>query len=170
MENVYLVGFMGTGKSVVGKKLAAKLKAKFLDLDSLIEEKQGRRIQDIFAKEGEPHFRKLEKENLREISRKDGLVIACGGGIVLDKDNIELMRSSGKMICLSTRPEVIFQRVKGHAHRPLLNVEDKEKKITEVLKARQPFYNLAHISIDTSDSSVEQVVEKILEYIKNDGS
>jgi len=165
MKNIYLVGFMGTGKSAVGKSLAAKLKASFLDLDTLIEEKEKREIVDIFTKEGEPFFRKLEKDNLKEVSRKDGLVVACGGGIVLDNDNIELMRSSGKMICLSTRPEIILQRVGNHKHRPLLNVEDKEKKIIETLKVRQPLYNLAHISIDTSDFTVEQVVEKILEFI-----
>ncbi|MDD5044404.1 MAG: shikimate kinase [Candidatus Omnitrophica bacterium] len=166
MENIYLVGFMGTGKSVVGKALALKLKTAFLDLDSLIEEKEKRKIVDIFAREGEAYFRKLEKEGLKELSRKQGLVVACGGGIVLDKDNIELMRSSGKMVCLSARPEIILKRVGGHKHRPLLNVEDKEKKIKEILDARQPLYALAHICVDTSDSSVEQVLARVLEYLK----
>jgi len=168
MKNIYLVGFMGTGKSAVGKKLAARLNARFLDLDTLIEEKEKRKIVDIFAKAGEPYFRKLEKEALKEVSCKDGEVVACGGGIVLDQENITLMKNTGTMICLSARPEVILERVKGHKHRPLLNVEDREKKITEILEARQALYNSAHISIDTSDLNVKEVLEKILERLKND--
>ncbi|MCM8779684.1 MAG: shikimate kinase [Candidatus Omnitrophica bacterium] len=168
MKNIYLVGFMGTGKSAVGKKLADKLKAKFLDLDSLIEEKEKRKIVDIFAQDGEAYFRVLEKEILKEVAVKSGLVVACGGGIVLDKDNITLMKNTGKMICLAARPEVILERVKHYRHRPLLNVADKEKKIREILKARQALYNLAHITIDTSDLSIEETAEKILGYLKND--
>jgi len=170
MENIYLVGFMGTGKSAVAKKLAAKLKAGFLDLDSIIEEKEKRKIADIFAEDGEAYFRKLEKDNLKEISPKSGLVVACGGGIVLDRDNIELMKSTGKMICLSARPEIILKRVKNQKHRPLLNVENQEKKIIEILKARQPLYDLAHIVIDTSDLSPEDVLTRILDYLNNDRS
>ncbi|MCM8763007.1 MAG: shikimate kinase [Candidatus Omnitrophica bacterium] len=165
MENIYLVGFMGTGKSAVGKKLAARLNVRFLDLDALIEEKEGRKIVDIFRENGEPYFRKLEKENLKEISTKDNLVVACGGGIVLDRENIALMKKTGRMVCLRARTEVILERVKRYKHRPLLNVEDKEKAILEILKVRQPLYDLAHFSIDTSDLSIEAVVEKILAHL-----
>ena len=93
--NIYLVDFMGTGKSVVGRKLARQLNREFLDLDSLIEESQKRPITQIFAQEGELYFRDLEKRVLKEVSIKSNLIISCGGGIVLDKDNIEVMKQTG---------------------------------------------------------------------------
>lgn len=166
MNNIYLVGFMGTGKSAAGRLLAKRLKVKFLDLDGLIEKGQKRKITDIFTKEGEACFRKLEKQALGCVSKDKNLVVACGGGIVLDRANIELMRSTGKMVCLCARPEVILDRVKHYRHRPLLNVEDKENKIEEILSARQPLYDLSDVTIDTSDLTVDEVVKKILSYLK----
>jgi shikimate kinase len=168
MKNIYLVGFMGTGKSVVGRSLAVKLKAQFLDLDLSIEDKQGRKIKDIFAKEGEAYFRNLEKQAVRDISKKDSTVVACGGGVVLDKDNLVTLKRSGVLICLTARPEVILKRCQGDVKRPLLNVSDPLGKIKELLAAREPFYTQADLSIDTSDLTVQAVVDKILPKISND--
>lgn len=165
-NNIYLVGFMGTGKSAVGKRLAKELKLKFLDLDSFIEQRQKRKIVDIFAKDGEPAFRKMEKQTLQEVSQEHDLAIACGGGIVLDSQNIDLMKETGSMVCLSARPEIILARVKDNTERPLLNVKDKEKRIAEILEARQQFYAKAHITIDTSELDIEQVVAEIRKRLK----
>ena len=164
--NIYLVGFMGTGKTVVGKSVARQLKQEFFDLDFLIEEKQKRKIAQIFAQDGEAYFRSLEKQILKDISRKRNVVVSCGGGIVKDLENIQIMKKTGVIICLSARPEVILARTKGYTHRPLLNVDDPTKRIEELLKMRAPFYAQADYSIDTSDLTVSPVVNKVLEYVK----
>jgi shikimate kinase len=165
MNNIYLVGFMATGKSIVGKELAKKLRRKFVDLDALIELKEKRRICDIFAENGEPYFRKLEKATLRKASTEDNFIYACGGGIVIDEENIRLMQRTGKIICLSAKPEVILKRAGGTSQRPLLNVPDPKKQIRLLLKSRQPFYRQADVTIDTSRLSIVQVASQILKSI-----
>ena len=122
MGNIYLVGFMGTGKTVVGKEISRLRKQQFIDLDSLIESRQKKEIRHIFSEQGESYFRTLEKQALEEVAAQDGKVVSCGGGIVKDEGNIKLMKQTGAMICLNARPEVILRRTSGHAHRPLLNV------------------------------------------------
>jgi shikimate kinase len=164
--NIYLVGFMGTGKTVVGKQTARQLGREFFDLDSLIEQRQKRQISQIFAEQGEAYFRRLEKEMLQEISLKKNLVISCGGGIVLDEQNIRIMKQGGLMICLSAKPEVILGRTRGQMHRPLLNVDNPQDKIEQLLKMRAPFYAQADYVIDTSGLPVSEVVNKVLEYAK----
>lgn len=166
MKNVYLVGFMGTGKTVVGKALAKRLNLEFQDLDTLIEAKAGKKISQIFEDFGEAHFRKLEKEGVAVISAKSGLVVACGGGVVMDADNLKHMKKSGVIICLKAAPEKILSRTKNYKHRPLLNVADPKAKIEELLKARQPFYAQADHFIDTTQLSVNEVVEEILKIVK----
>ncbi len=163
MDNIYLVGFMGTGKSSVGRLLAEKTGRKFVDLDDLIEIKEKRKISDIFAKNSEAYFRKVEKETLIEISEKQGIIAACGGGIVIDSDNIRIMKQTGKIICLTANPEVILKRTQRYSHRPLLKVDNPKQKIEELLEKRAAFYALADITIDTSELTVEQVVDKIIE-------
>ncbi|MDD5568411.1 MAG: shikimate kinase [Candidatus Omnitrophica bacterium] len=160
--NIYLVGFMGTGKSVVGRELAKKKKWHFVDLDDFIELKEKRTIADIFAKDGEPYFRRVEKKALKEIAKENGFVVACGGGIVINEENIRIMKGSGTMICLKAIPEVILKRVSGQAHRPLLNVKDPEKQIGLLLKLRSPYYAEADKTIDTSGLSVKQAAGRIL--------
>jgi len=162
MHNIYLVGFMATGKSAAGKEFARKKKLRFLDLDELIELRERRTISDIFAKDGEPCFRRIEKRTLKEVAREQGFVVACGGGIVIDPENIRIMKDSGKVICLQATPEVILKRASGCAHRPLLNVSDPGKQIELLLKLRAPYYARADKTINTSKLTVEQVVEKII--------
>lgn len=162
MNSLYLVGFMGTGKSSVGKKMAERLKRRFIDLDDLIELKAKKRISDIFAEDGEPYFRKLEKNTLREISLKDKTVVACGGGIVIDPENIEIMKQTGRIICLTASPEVILKRVSGTGKRPLLNVSDPKKQIELLLERRAVCYAQADGTIDTTGLSLEEVADKIL--------
>jgi shikimate kinase len=160
--NIYLVGFMGTGKSSAGRQLAKQKRWNFVDLDELIELKQKRRITDIFAKEGEPYFRKIEKKILKQVSTQDKFVVACGGGIVLDPDNIKLMKKTGAIICLGATCEVILKRVSAGTHRPILNVANPRERIELLLKMRAPYYLQADKTIDTSRSSIKQVVAKIV--------
>lgn len=157
---------MGTGKTAVGKALARRLKMKFVDIDDLIEEHEGMKISEIFASKGEPYFRKVEKGIAREISAQSGLVIAAGGGAVIDEENVKNLKSSGVMVCLAARPDKIFERTKGHAHRPLLNVSDPMKKIAELLTKRAEYYARADHRIDTTDLSIDEVVRKITELVK----
>jgi shikimate kinase len=156
---------MGTGKTVVGKELAKKKKWQFIDLDELIELKEKRTIPEIFAKSGEPYFRRAEKQVLKEVAKEKKFVVACGGGIVIDKDNIRIMKESGIMICLTASPEVILKRTAGYAHRPLLNVPNPKKQVELLLKLRAPYYAQADKTIDTSRISVRAVVVKILKII-----
>ena len=160
-RNIFLVGFMGTGKTSVGRALAARFNWEFVDLDERIEKRQQRRISDIFAVEGEVFFRQLEKEALKQVSFGDEQVVSCGGGIVIDNENIVLMKQRGILICLSASPEVIYERTRGSSNRPLLNVPDPVARIGELLAQRSRYYALAHETLDTSLMSVEEAAEYI---------
>jgi shikimate kinase len=160
--NIYLVGFMGTGKTAVGKELARKKKWQFIDLDELIELREKRRISEIFAQEGEPYFRRIEKKVLKEVSKEEKFVVACGGGIVIDKDNIRIMKETGIIICLAASTDVILKRISGYTHRPLLNVSNPKKQMELLLKLRAPYYARADKTIDTSRILIKEVVDKIL--------
>lgn len=166
--NIYLVGFMGTGKTSVGKELAKKMKWKFLDLDELIELREKRAIRDIFAKDGESYFRRLESRVLGDVAKEKAFVVACGGGIVINPANIKAMKGSGTMVCLTASPEVILERTSSQAHRPLLNVKDPKKQIDHLLKLRAAYYAQADKTVNTSKISVKQVVAKVLKNAKRD--
>lgn len=165
-SNIYLVGFMGSGKTTVGKEVAQKMNMQFIDLDGLIEEKQGQNIVDIFAQKGKDYFRKLEAEAVKDISMVSNMVVACGGGIVLNRDNINIMEDRGLLVCLDASPEIIYERTKGYTHRPLLNVDNPKEKIEEMIKKRAPFYQQVEKHIDTSDLSVSEVSKKVLNLYK----
>jgi len=162
VNNIYLVGFMGTGKSAVGRELAKKKKWKFADLDELIQLREKRLIADIFAKEDEKYFRRLEKQTLKEMAKEKHFVVACGGGVVIDADNIKVMKETGTIICLTATPTVIYARTCRDAHRPLLNASDPKKQIELLLKMRSAYYAKADKAIDTSNFSVKEVVARIL--------
>lgn len=152
---------MGTGKTMVGKEFARRTGRRFVDLDVLIEEREKMPITEIFSNKGESYFRRVETEVLKEVSQQADVVVACGGGIVIDPKNIEIMRQAGKIICLTARPDVILKRTSPETHRPLLNVPEPQKKIEELLEARKSFYALADASIDTSELSIDKVVDRI---------
>lgn len=162
MNNIYLVGFMGTGKTCAGRLFARKKKRQFIDLDELIEIREKRSISDIFAKSKEPYFRRLEKQALKEVARENNFVVACGGGIIMDKENIRIMKDSGFIICLTATAEIILKRTSGYIHRPLLNVPRPKKQIELLLKLRAPYYAQADRVIDTSALCVEEVVQRII--------
>lgn len=163
MRNIVLVGFMGTGKSVVGRKLAAKLNRDFVELDNMIESKEKMPIKDIFEKKGEPYFRTVEKEVVKEAGSGKGVVISAGGGAIVNEENLNNLKKNGIIICLTASPDVILKRTAGLKTRPLLNVPDPEKQIEKLLETRRTCYEKADFSVETDYLSVEQVVEKILE-------
>ncbi len=152
---------MGTGKSVVGKKLAAKLNKEFVELDEKIELKEKMPIKDIFEKKGESYFRKIEKEVVKEASLLKGVVISAGGGSIVDEENFKNLKAGGIIICLKASPETILKRTKDLKTRPLLNVADPKKRIEELLKKREPYYSKADFSVNTDKLSIEQVSEEI---------
>jgi len=157
---------MGTGKSCAGKRLSKRLGLDFLELDEVIEKKAGTSIKDIFEKKGEPYFRKLEKEIVKEASQKKGVIISAGGGAVVDEENFKNLKSGGVIICLEASPGVILQRTRSLTTRPLLNVADPKKKIEELLKVRLPYYKKSDHCINTDELTIEQVVEKIINLTK----
>ena len=168
MQNIYLVGFMGTGKTVVGKELAKRLNRTFFDLDELIESREGRRISEIFSKKGEAYFRQVEKTIVKEVAGKNGCVVACGGGVVLDAENMRALSGSGMVICLTASAQAIFERTQHTADRPLLNVIDQKKQIAELLEKRAPFYAQAQYTIDTTTLNAGEVAEAIIRIVKAD--
>lgn len=163
MNNLYLVGMMGSGKSVTGKKLASLLQYSFVDLDQWIEEREKCSITEIFEKKGEEFFREIEAWLLKEISSGVPRVIATGGGAVLRRENVTLMRGTGKIIFLETSPDVLWQRVKHKKDRPLLRGADPEGKLRQIFSYRQALYEQASdLKVNTDGQTAEAVAEKIL--------
>lgn len=165
--NIILVGFMGTGKTTIGRALADQLKCDFVDMDIELEARAGKPIPRIFAEDGERVFRRMERDLAVELSRRSNLVIAAGGGIVLDPDNIRDFSATGHVICLKVAPAEILRRVSGFSHRPLLEQGDKAGRIRKLLVARQPFYDAIPAQVDTTGKTVAEVVARVLEKIPN---
>lgn len=159
--NLVLVGFMGTGKTSVGQHLAQRWNRTFLDMDAVIEQREGRTIPEIFRQSGEPYFRTLETQLAAELSEPSALVIAAGGGIVLNSLNLEHLRRGGIIVCLLATPEAILQRVAADTHRPLLQAQDREQRIRELLQLRRPLYEAIPDRVDTTGRSIEEVADLV---------
>lgn len=157
---------MAVGKSAVGRRLARRLKRRFVDLDKVIEKAEGQKIRQIFAEKGEPYFRQREREALAEVLRKNGQVIATGGGVVLDEDNLRLLQEKSLVVGLRAAPDVLLRRVGTGKQRPLLKGNQRGKRIEELLQQREKRYASAHMVIDTSDLTVDAVVEKIIAHME----
>ncbi|MCD5397356.1 shikimate kinase [candidate division NPL-UPA2 bacterium] len=166
MKNIVLLGFMGTGKTAIGKRVAEKLEMEYLDVDTLIEKEAGMSINELFSRFGEEHFRNLESKLARKVSQYKNKVIATGGGIVLREENLNNLRQGGVLICLTARPEIILERTKKEHHRPLLEVDYPLATIKELLAYRAPFYAQANYSLDTSDLTITQGVEEVIKLVK----
>ncbi len=166
--SIALIGFMGTGKTAVGKALAEKLGKEFVEMDSLIEQKAGKTIPEIFQQDGEVCFRELEIAVTKEVAENRDAIIACGGGVVLNKINIDRLRKEYIIVYLTASPGAILKRTSGDENeRPLLKADSRALTIRELLRFRKPFYErAADIKIDTSKLNINAVVEQIIERVK----
>jgi shikimate kinase len=159
--NLALIGFMGTGKTSVGRHVAEHLGFEFLDTDELIQSHTGRTIADIFAKDGEPAFRALERKVVQELSTREKTLISTGGGLPTNAENLAALKSFALVICLWASPEKIWERVKNQSHRPLLHDADPQKKIRELLAVRETFYRQADVLINTDLRSVREAAQQV---------
>ena len=162
--NIALIGFMGAGKTAVGRLLSKRLGKELVELDSLIEQKAGKSIPDIFSQGGEVAFRQLEIEVIGEVAGNSNQVIACGGGVVLNQINVDRLKEGAVVVYLTASPEVILQRVSEDSSvRPLLENKNKEKTIRELLASRKSLYErAADIELDTSEIDIETVAEQVI--------
>jgi shikimate kinase len=160
-KNIILIGFMGTGKTVTARALAKRTGMKLVDMDSIIEERAGRRISDIFATDGEPAFRAMERALVQELSSESGLIVSTGGGVVLNPDNLADFEKSGLVVCLTASPETIFQRLEKDTTRPLLS-GDKKNQIGALLEKRRPLYDAIAHQIDGDRFGPEERANAIL--------
>ncbi|MGD9782364.1 MAG: shikimate kinase [Kiritimatiellia bacterium] len=162
-RNLVLMGFMGTGKSAAGRRVAALARAPFLEMDAELARRAGKSVARIFAEEGEDVFRRMESALAEEWGRGSGAVISCGGGAALREENLRALGANGVLVCLTARPEVIQARTARSRKRPLLAVEDPSKRIRDLLAERAPFYAKIPIQIDTSDADVDALAERLLD-------
>lgn len=162
-KNIFLVGFMGAGKTTVGRVLADRLGYRYCDADKTVEMQSGKTITEIFAEHGEEHFRDLESSTLESLSRKEKQIIATGGGVMMRDYNRDVMKRAGVTVYLRAPVDVIWQRVKHSRSRPLLQVNDPLGTIRELLEKRTPYYEMADIIVDTEKLSVEDVADEIIE-------
>jgi shikimate kinase len=170
---IYLAGFMGAGKSTVGPILANTLGWDFYDLDKVIEEKAGKKIKEIFEKNGEPFFRTLESETLRELSKGENLIISLGGGTMVSEANLKLLKETGNIIYLKVTPETLYKRLRFKKDRPALTAslpenpskEEFMTKIYALMDARKAFYEKADLTIEADHTSVGKTVDLIANLI-----
>jgi shikimate kinase len=168
-SSLALIGFMGTGKTAVGRTLADRLGKEFVETDTLIEKKTGKSIPEIFRQDGEIAFRELEIAIIKEVAARDNAVVACGGGIVLNKINIDRLAKKCIIINLKATPSVIARRTSDDEdERPLLVVADRLAEIRELLNYRRPYYQrAADFEVNTSRLSIAAVVDEIIKKLKN---
>ncbi len=163
--NIVLAGFMGTGKTTIGKLLAQKLKRDFVDTDSIIEERMQMKISEIFAEKGEEFFRNIESQIIAEVSTRANLIIAIGGGAVLRKDNLDNLSKKGIIVCLKASLDEILRRIGDKKDRPLIEKENKKEALARLMKQREPIYKALPIQIQTDGKSPVEIVEAIIKNI-----
>jgi len=169
LNNIYLIGFMGCGKSTVGSALATTLGRQFIDTDIVIEQQNGMTIPQIFQKYGETHFRALEKACIRTITCQNNYVVALGGGSVLDPENWDRISHSGFTVALDYPVSVLYERLKNDTHRPLLSgtTEEKITAIQNLLEQRQKYYRQAQFFLQlTGSEMIDEIVQKIIAFIE----
>lgn len=165
MKNIILVGYMGCGKTTVGKRIAEATKYTFADTDEMIVAQQGRSISDIFAQDGESVFRDMETALLVKMltEKNDTCVISTGGGMPVREENRKLLRQLGTVVYLRVKPETVYERIKGDTMRPLLQCENPMERIQEMIKSRNPAYEAAaELVIDVDNLTQREVAEQII--------
>ena len=168
--NLYLVGFMGTGKTTVGRAVAQKLGFRLLDSDYEIERQQGKTIPDIFAQDGEPAFRTLEREFIERGHPADRTVIACGGGLVVQPGMLPLLKSKGVIVCLHASLETILARTARNRNRPLLNVENPDERVRTLYAQREPVYRQSGTVILTDSRPLQEIAGHVVRAWRRDAA
>lgn len=171
MKNIFLIGFMGTGKSTIARHIRRKFRMEMIEMDEQIEKQENMQISEIFAEHGEGYFRNLETELLREIAKKENQIVSCGGGVALREENVRLMKKSGEVILLTASPQTILDRVKSDNKRPLLEGKKSIEGIRDLMEARHERYEAAAdriICVDGKES--EDIGEEIYEEMKRLGN
>lgn len=159
--NLFLTGFMGTGKSTLGRVLAYRWNRTFVDTDEVIEKLAGKTIPAIFAEQGEPEFRRLEREVVERHLPPSGAIISCGGGLPVQPGMSDLLRAKGVVVTLFASPQAILRRTKGRTHRPLLQGEDPEAIIRKLMAEREPAYLRCGTAVYSDGRTVQQMVETV---------
>ena len=159
--NIVLVGFMGTGKTSIGRRLSSQLRMRYVDTDDVVERDSGRRISDIFAEDGESAFRELESDAVRKVSKLQNHVISTGGGVVLKEANMRELKRNGVVFCLTATAKEIYRRVGHQTHRPLLQTPDPLATIQSMLTERHPYYTEADHTISTTGRSFGEIITHI---------
>ena len=167
IRNLTLIGFMGTGKSSVGRLVANSLHFTFLDTDEVIEARAGASIADIFKQHGEPVFRGWEQRIVQELEKRKGTVISTGGGLPAQDGSLASLKTHSLVVCLWASPEKIYSRVKMQTHRPLLNDPDPLAKIRSLLAAREPYYKQADVLLNTEFRSMREVALQIVHQFRS---
>jgi len=162
IQNIALIGFMGTGKSSVGQLVAQQLHFTFLDTDHVIEARTNKSISEIFAQDGEPAFRELERKIVAELALRKKTVISTGGGLPVNPDNLASLKSHSLIVCLWASAEKIWDRVHNQSHRPLLNEPDPLAKIKKLLEQREPFYRQADVLLNTEMRALKDVAQQVI--------
>ncbi len=162
-NNIYLIGFMGVGKSAVARELHKKLDLPLIEMDQEIVDRQGMEISEIFARHGEAFFRDLESALLSEIANGHDAIVSCGGGAVLREENVSAMQNSGMVVLLTAEPETILERVKGFSHRPLLEGKMNVDAIRELMAQRKPAYeNACQYFVSTDGKQPAEIADGIV--------
>ncbi len=170
MENVFLIGFMGSGKSTVASCLAKDYGMAMIDMDQLIVERENMSIPDIFTQKGEQYFRDVETKLLMEIKAEQNKVVSCGGGVVLRDENIQAMKKGGRVVLLNAKAETILERVKDDDNRPLLRGNKNITFIRDMIEQRRPKYEeVADFVVDTDGKSVNLICKEIIEKVERTG-
>ncbi len=162
IRNIALAGFMGVGKSSVGRLVAAEMQFEFVDTDEVIERRTGVKVSEIFAQHGEAAFRQFEMELVAEMTEWNGKVISTGGGLVVNPDNLASLKTHALVVCLWATPETIYQRTKHQTHRPLLQAPDPLVKIRELLATREAAYRQADVLVNTEQRSIKEIAAHVL--------
>lgn len=171
MNNIILIGFMGSGKSTTGIRLSYRLRRAVEDTDKLIEKKAGRSISDIFKEDGEPCFRRMETECLRELLQsKEERILATGGGLPMEKENQALLKQLGCVVYLRITPKSVYERLKDDQERPLLQCEEPLAKIRSLMEQRALVYEeAADITVDVDGKDMEEITAEIIQKLKESG-
>ena len=169
LPHIVLTGFMAVGKTAIGKRLAKRLHREFMDTDALIEQREGRKISDIFATDGEQAFRQIERDLITSLNPPEPSIIATGGGTYVDAANRERLHEIGIVVCLVTNIDTIVERVMRNSARPLVQDVDPDearRRLETLLRERAPFYRKADVLVETDGLSVEQSVHRVMSMVE----